>query len=256
MTRHRTRRPLVVLRQVPGESVIHRLWAGTKIVAVLALTLTLGLVPSWPAIGIGAAIVLGAAAAARIPRGVLPTLPWWVAATLLAGGIINIPSGGVPIYLRSLALGFVLLGATALIGWTTPLNEIAPALATLGAPLRWLRIPVDEWSVSLALCLRGFPILIEEFRVLFAARRLRPRRIRGEPRRVTGKLAVGYREMVDLVTAAIAVSVRRADELGEAITVRGGAGQITAAPPRPGLRDVAGLVLVAALCVGVFVIGY
>jgi energy-coupling factor transport system permease protein len=45
----------------------------------------------------------------------------------------------------------------------------------LGRPLRPFRIPVDDWAVALALALRAFPMLIDEFRILFAARRLRPR---------------------------------------------------------------------------------
>lgn len=70
----------------------------------------------------------------------------------------------------------VLLGLGALVSWTTNVAQIAPAVAALGRPLRVLRIPVDDWSVALALALRTFPMLIDEFRVLYAARRLRPRR--------------------------------------------------------------------------------
>ncbi|WP_045386417.1 CbiQ family ECF transporter T component, partial [Mycobacterium kyorinense] len=70
---------------------------------------------------------------------------------------------------------------------TTNVAEIAPAVATLGRPLRFLRIPIDEWAVALALALRAFPMLIDEFRVLYSARRLRPRQIptsrRGRRRR-------------------------------------------------------------------------
>ena len=39
--------------------------------------------------------------------------------------------------------------------------------------------------------------------------------------------------MIDLLAAAITVALRRADEMGDAITARGGAGQISAAPSRP-----------------------
>ena len=78
-------------------------------------------------------------------------------------------------FLRITALSIVLLGMGALVSWTTNVAEIAPAVATLGRPLRPLRIPVDDWSVALALALRTFPMLIDEFRVLYAARRLRPK---------------------------------------------------------------------------------
>ena len=54
--------------------------------------------------------------------------------------------------------------------------------------------------------------------------------------------------MIDLMAAAITVALRRADEMGDAITARGGAGQISAAPSRPKARDWVALSIVAAVC--------
>ena len=54
--------------------------------------------------------------------------------------------------------------------------------------------------------------------------------------------------MVDLLAAAITVTLRRADEMGDAITARGGTGQISAAPSRPKARDWVALSIVAAVC--------
>jgi energy-coupling factor transport system permease protein len=45
------------------------------------------------------------------------------------------------------------------------------------------------------------------------------------------------------------VTLRRADEMGDAITARGGIGQISAAPPRPKLADWLALSTIAAVCV-------
>ena len=46
--RRRSRQPgtLYVLRLVPGTSPIHRLWAGTKVLSVVAIVITLTLVPA------------------------------------------------------------------------------------------------------------------------------------------------------------------------------------------------------------------
>ncbi len=135
-------------------------------------------------------LVLAGAWVAHIPRGALPSAPRWlwimlvIAGTTaaLAGGSPQIQAGGVTLglgglleFLRFTALSVVLLGMGALVSWTTNIAEIAPALATLGRRLRRLHIPVDDWSVAVALALRTFPMLIDEFRVLHAARRLRPR---------------------------------------------------------------------------------
>jgi len=247
----------VLLRPVPGDSVVHRLWAGTKLLCVVVLGLTLSLVPSWPAIGVGSAVVLGAAWLAHIPRGVVPRLPFWFWLALLIGALLALPSGGSPsltvagsniglgallVYLRLTALGVVLIAASALVGWTTPLGEVAPAVARLGAPLRCLRLPVDEWAVAMALSLRSLPLLIEELRILRAARQLRPRRVRRRSWRT------GFAELIDVVTAAMAVSIRRAGELGAAITARGGTGQLAAHPATPGWRDALALVVVLGAC--------
>ena len=112
--------------------------------------------------------------------------------------------------------------SAALVGWTTPLGAVAPALARLGRPLRVLRLPVDEWIVAIALALRCLPLLIDEMRTLAAARRLRHHDA-DEMRRARGSVV----ELHDLVSTAIIVSLRRARDLADAITARGGIGAIS-----------------------------
>ena len=188
----RPSRSVVLLRPVPGSSVVHDLWAGTKLLAVGGISVLLTFYPGWIAIGLVAALVLTAVRLAHIPRGALPNVPHWLWMLLalggmsaaFAGGSPTIHVAGVPIglggllnFLRVTTLSFVLLGLGAMVSWTTNVAEIAPAVAALGRPLRWLRVPVDEWAVTIALALRAFPMLIDEFRVLYAARRLRPKRV-------------------------------------------------------------------------------
>ena len=55
-------------------------------------------------------------------------------------------------------------------------------------------------------------------------------------------------EVVDILAAGITVALRRADEMGDAITARGGAGQISAAPSRPKRADWVALSIVVLLC--------
>jgi energy-coupling factor transport system permease protein len=131
------------------------------------------------------------------------------------------------------------------VSWTTNVAEVPPAIAILGRPLRRCRVPVDEWAVALGLALRALPILLDEFRVLYAARRLRPK----------GRPAVWWRrpgqwaaEAVDVFAAALTVALRRADEMGDAITARGGTGQISAATTRLTRRDLVALGIVVATC--------
>jgi energy-coupling factor transporter transmembrane protein EcfT len=254
-------RSVVLLRPVPGNSAIHELWAGTKLLAVGAISILLTFSPGWITIGLVAALVLAAARIARIPRGVLPAVPHWFWMLLALGGISAAFAGGHPVidlagtslglggllnFLRITALSIVLLGLGAMVSWTTNVAEIAPAVATLGRPLRLLRIPVEEWAATLALALRAFPMLIEEFRVLYAARRLRPKRVADTRRARRRRWA---RELLDLLTAALTVTLRRADEMGDAITARGGIGQISAIPSRPKRADWLAISVTVAVCV-------
>ncbi len=259
MSTTRQRRPVVLLRPVPGDSVIHRLWAGTKIIVVFAISMLLSFYPGWVAIGLMALLVVVAIRLARIPRGVLPSVPRWLWLLLLFGAVTATMGGGDPVlhlfshdvevggllkFLRFTALSVVLLALGAMVSWTTNVADVAPAVATLGRPLKWLRFPVD-WAVALGLALRAFPMLLDEFRLLFAARRLRPRVVLpdGQPRRRRF-----FADLVDLLAAGVTVALRRADEMGDAITARGGTGQISAAPSRPKGIDWLVLGICAAVC--------
>jgi energy-coupling factor transport system permease protein len=254
------RAPVVLLRPVPGDTVIHRLWAGTKLIAVAGIGVLLTFYPGWVPIGLVAALILTTARLAHIQRGALPSIPRWLWFLLFLGGgtaafaggspVIDLGSvelalGGLLTFLRITAVSIVLLGLGAMVSWTTNVAEIAPAVATLGRRLRPLRIPVDDWSVALALALRTFPMLIDEFRVLRAARRLRPKQI---ARTRSARLRRWAAEVIDLIVAVVTVTLRRADEMGDAITARGGTGQISAAESRPKLADWVALSIVSAVC--------
>ncbi len=257
---NRQRRPVVLLRPVPGTSFIHELWAGTKLIVVFVISLLLSFYPGWVAIALMAVLVVVAMRLAHIPRGVLPSVPLWLWLLLLFGAVTAAIGGGDPVielwshdveiggllkFLRFTALSVVLLALGAMVSWTTNVADVAPAVATLGRPLKWFRFPVDDWAVALALALRAFPMLVDEFRLLFAARRLRPRPVlpEGQPRHRRW-----FADLVDLLAAGVTVALRRADEMGDAITARGGTGQISASPSRPGARDWLVLALVAAVC--------
>ena len=144
----RQRRPVVLLRPVPGTSVIHRLWAGTKLIVVFVFSVLLAFYPGWIPIALTAGAVLIAARLAHIPRGALPTIPRWLWLLLLLGMVTATLGGGDPVlqvwsaevqiggllkFLRFTALSIVLLGMGAMVSWTTNVADVAPAVATLGS---------------------------------------------------------------------------------------------------------------------------
>jgi energy-coupling factor transport system permease protein len=81
--------------------------------------------------------------------------------------------------------------------------------------------------------------------VLYASRRLRPKQI---PRSRKARRRRWALELIDLMATAITVTLRRADEMGDAITARGGTGQISAAPSRPKAADWVALSIAVVVC--------
>mgnify|MGYP000906401988 CR=1 FL=1 len=266
----------MLMRPVPGPSPIHNLWAGTKLVIVLAISILLTIAPTWPVIGLTAGLIVLAAALAHIPPSCIPSVPRGIWIVVVIGSIFTVANGGAPEFtvgpitigssifsvdtggspllnlgqitvgiggfldfLRISALGLVLLGLGAVTSWTTHVADIAPAVAKLLRPLRLLRLPVDEWAVTIALAFRMFPMLADEFRLLAAARRLQP----PPPVRLSRRA-----EAVEMCTAAMVVALRRATEMADAITARGGPGRISAVPQR--LRWADGLAF--AVVIGLF----
>jgi energy-coupling factor transport system permease protein len=227
-------------------------------VAVVAVGVGLAVNPTWPAEGVLAALLALGLGLARIPWGARPRVPAWVVVAwvgvgavlaLLAGGkpVVQVGNvavglGGLDLWARFVCLATLALLSVALLAWTTPTAELAPALARLGrpltrGPLHRLRQPVEEVAVVLALAVRCFGLLAQELRVLVAARRVRRRdRVRG------GWQA--FDEGVDLLLATLVVSIRRAGEMAEAIEARGGFPARLPEGAAPGRADALALGLV------------
>lgn len=258
----RRRRPrqreIYLLRLVPVDSPVRRLWAGTKLLALIGLGVSAGFNTSWPAVGLLGAFVVGAVVLARIPLTVLPRPPGWLLGLLGLGALLALEAGGGPhlridgievglgsldVWTRLSVFGTMLLLASALIGWTTPLAEVAPAVARLTGPLRRLRLPVDEVAIVIGLAVRSLSLLLDDLRALLAARRLRPRRARSG-----GQLA---EDVVDVMVTLLVVATRRARDVGDAISARGGVARPVPRGRAPGRADLVALLVVAAVCIGV-----
>ncbi len=238
----------VILRILPGTSPLHRLWAGTKIICAATLTFAVSLFPGWPTAAVGAAVTILAAAAGRVPRTAVPRLPWWFAVALGIGAGLSAIGSGLGSFALFLVLGWELIALSMILGWTTPLSELAPAISTLLRPFERLRLPVTEWVVTIALCVRSLPMLTEELRVVVAAHRMR-----SVPGRTGMKHAAA--DGVGLISAVMVACIRRASDMGQAMQARGGVAQLdtrlagpgnTAHAARPGQADAFALAVVSA----------
>ena len=257
---------VTLLRELKIDSPIRRMWAGTKLLCVAVLSITLSYFPSWLSLGVTFAVLVAAVVLAKVPSGAWPRPPrWFWILMLVTGGLasmaggspyvhlgsVTLGLGGLDAYCKFMLIGILLLLLAAVMGWTTPLGEIAPAISKLMAPLRWVKVPVDELAVAVALCVRSLPLLVGELRTLYAARRLRP--TPSDPDRPT--IDQWLDQAVDLLVAALAASVRRAGELAEAISARGGTGLVAAKVRGPGWPDLAAFVTVVAACVASAIAG-
>ena len=256
---------LTFLRLVPGDSPVHRLWPGTKLIAAAELALAAWIAPTWLTLGIISAIVVIGLLVARIPLGAFPRFPRGFYLLIVFGFLLNalattkpvVHVGPMPLSLGALseaarffALGVVLVVSAALVGWTTRLGTVAPALTRLARPLRAIRLPVDEWIVAIALALRCLPLLLDEMRTFAAARRLRHKV--ADDHHTVRRAAV---EVHDLVSTAIIVSLRRAHDLADAISARGGIRAINEVEGVPfGPRDAVTLFAVTAIVAGLLAV--
>jgi len=267
-TRPRRSHEFVVLRLLPHDSPVHRLWAGTKLLIVLGIGIMLSFRPTWPALGVAAAIVAVGVVAARVPAGAVPRLPRWIWVLALADALLTLRSGAHPVvhvgsvdlslgglsdWALLVGLALVILGAALLVGWTTPLGDVAPALARLTAPLRALRLPVDEWVLAVGLAIRSLPLLVEEIRTLFAVSRLRRPATR-EHVRWRQRVGMVVRDVEGLLSTAVVVALRRARDLADAIEARGGLAVPTTTSAPPGTTDAVVLVTVAAVIAAVLIL--
>jgi energy-coupling factor transporter transmembrane protein EcfT len=242
-----------LLRHVPGTSPVHRMWAGTKLLAVAGIGVALVARPTWQAEGVAAVVLAIVLLVARVPLTALPRLPKWFAAVLAFGGFLALTAGGKPeVHTQVMTLGFgglidwlrftvltvLVLGFAIVLGWTTHLADLGPALTRLLGPLRVVRFPVDEFVAAVTLCVRCLPLLVDEMRTLYAVRRLR------HPE-VPTTLREEVMNMHDLLVGALVSALRRARELADAIEGRGGVGPAPRLPVHFGAPDAAALALTA-----------
>jgi energy-coupling factor transport system ATP-binding protein len=215
----RPRRRSLVFRAVPGTSRLHRLSPAIKIGVLTAATLASLWTPGWPTIAVLGAVLAVGVAAAKLPLTVIPRVPWPVVAILALGAAAAAAGSGIVLYVQSLLLTLIFLALSLLLIWTTRVEELPAAFMRIAAPLRRLRLPVDEWAHTVTLAVRTLPLLRDEFRVLVAGRRLR-RPLRAPSRRAW--VIARCREVLDVLVAIVASAGRRASDLGRTATQRGG----------------------------------
>jgi biotin transport system permease protein len=186
-------------------SVVHRLGAGTKLLALCGLSLGLLAVGSLPGVGVAVGVVVLLYALAGLgPRalwGQVRPLRWFV--PVLAGvQVWTVGALGAAVLTTRLV---VLVALAGLVTLTTPTSAILAALERALRPFERCGADADRAALVLALTLRSVPVLAD-----LAGKVRDAQRARGRERDVRAFA-------VPLVVGAL----RQADALGEALRARG-----------------------------------
>jgi energy-coupling factor transport system permease protein len=253
---------------IPGTTPVHRLWAGTKLLAVLCFGVGLGFAGRLWGFGAVAALLLLAVVAGRISpallwRGMRPLLLVLLIGALvllftLSGkpllhiGPAVLTDTGLDNAVRFPGMLFLLALAAQVVNRTTAPAESAAALGVLLSPLRRLGLPVDEFLTMVAISLRFLPILAEEITRLRQAQATRGLSA-GQ-----GSVENRGRAMEGWIVALVNANIRRADELGDAMAARGygdpESREFPVFTPHLGALDVFVLALCFGLCMAMIAI--
>ncbi len=186
-------------------SVIHRLPAGAKLLALVVLTTVLVVVRSpWVVLG-GAVLVLSGYAVARLgPRrlgSVLRPLRWFVVLLVAFQWF----SAGWEVMVVVVGTLVVAVAAAGLVTATTTTTALLDAVIAALRPLRPLGVDAERVGLTFSLAIRALPVIQHAFDEAQDARKAR---------------GLG-RSARALVTPVVVRTIRHAERTGEALAARG-----------------------------------
>ena len=147
-------------------------------------------------------------------------LLWWLtrnnaASSALPIGPIILTYDGVWAEVTIFVVFLTLFACSILLTMTTSPIALIEGLTRLLAPLRWLRLPVDDFALMLLIALRFIPTLIEEVELLIKAQTSRGADY------THGSIRERLQSLVALFIPFIASTLRRAADLATALDARG-----------------------------------
>jgi energy-coupling factor transport system permease protein len=181
---------------VPGDSIVHRLDARAKLGLVAAYTVLLFGARGWLGLGTAALVCLIGVAVSRVPwrlvaRGVGPVagllaftlianaLVWKPVVALFAIGPVGVSGPGLARGAFFVVRVVLLVIGTSLVTLTTSPVALTDALTQLMAPLRHVRVPVDDVATMFSIALRFIPTTAEEAEKIVVAQTARGARFDG-----------------------------------------------------------------------------
>lgn len=248
----------------PGDTIVHRLDARTKLILVIVYIVGLFQAVGWASYG---AVTLATAACMRLSRisaknifkGLKPML-FIIALTALLNifyteGAPVIPGWvitweGIARAVQMVLRIVLLITGTFLLTYTTSPIALTDGLEKLMNPLKRIKVPVHEMTMMMSMALRFIPTLIEETDKIMSAQKARGADFE------TGSLIDRAKALLPVMVPLFVSAFRRADELAVAMESRcyhGGEGRTRMKQPRFAARDFIALAVGAAFLAVMFV---
>ncbi|MDD4124762.1 MAG: energy-coupling factor transporter transmembrane component T [Eubacteriales bacterium] len=159
-------------------------------------------------------------------------------------GIVN----AVMMVLRLVCL---VVGTSVLLSYTTSPLDMTDGLERVLSPLKYIKVPVHEFSMMMTIALRFIPTLVEETDKIISAQKARGVSFD------TGGLLKRVRALIPILIPLFYSAIRRAYELAEAMECRlyrGGEGRTRMKVPHVKGSDYIFLFVMLAVCVGIFLL--
>lgn len=230
---------IAIGQYVAGSSFAHRIDARIKLILTVAYAIALFIAAGWIGIGICGILAVAGYGIARIPlklalRGLKPVLYILVFTIMLNAFAFTAgtesASGDPHVFALIGTFGFspqgmenglffalrivLLIAATSLLTYTSPLIDIVDAIRSLISPLARLKVPVEDVAIVCAMTLRFIPSTVEE-----ADRITRAQQARGL-RLDEGGLVRRAKAWVPIITPLFVNLFRRAETLACAMDSR------------------------------------
>ena len=248
----------------PGDTIVHRLDARTKLILVIVYIVGLFQAVGWVSYGMvtlatAACMWLSHISAKNIFKGLKPMLFIIVLTALLnifyTDGTPIIPGWvitweGIARAVQMILRIVLLITGTFLLTYTTSPIALTDGLEKLMNPLKKIKVPVHEMTMMMSMALRFIPTLIEETDKIMSAQKARGADFD------SGSLIDRAKALLPVMVPLFVSAFRRADELAVAMESRcyhGGEGRTRMKQLRLAARDFIALAVGAAFLAAMFV---
>ena len=238
----------------PGDTIVHRLDARTKLILVVLYIVALFQSNGWVSyiavlLATAACMALSQIKPATIFKGLKPML-FIIALTaalnmfytqgtpIIPGWIITWE--GIARSVKMILRIVLLITGTFLLTYTTSPIALTNGLELLLNPLKKIKVPVHEMTMMMSMALRFIPTLIEETDKIMSAQKARGADFE------TGSLIQRAKALLPVLVPLFVSAFRRADELAVAMESRcyhGGEGRTSMKQPKMLRRDWAALII-------------